>query len=352
MCGTTHDHALASGPSCAYTGLKIGNPIAMRMGGGMNKGLLDELVRAAGPKQPPPEALEALAMLVERRARPAAESRTTQRSVYKLDYTWLDIEDAARTLRAQQKWWLAALRKEKRDKSSALNQWIDQALWYYVVNTLGTRAFEGNHADRVRLMEELVSWVHAEVRKRRSDGSYQRVEVEDVTQTVCLKVWKSFAQYKGQAPFSSWVRKIIGHAMTDAIRKADLVSVSEKTRDNGTDAARLKRSYNQVVSIDAPMMGHDGDGSGASILDGIDDPKALPLLDRADNLDLIAKIEAFLDQQENQQHCEMFRLRVFEGLSTKAIAERLKTTVSTVDMAVHRLRHKLREMPEVRTWLR
>jgi RNA polymerase sigma-70 factor, ECF subfamily len=141
------------------------------------------------------------------------------------------------------------------------------------------------------------------------------VDAQDVAQEAFLKAYRGLATFRGEAPFSAWLRRIAIHAAI----------------------ARLA-ARREEVRLDADYL----DPRAASLESG-DDPEmtALGLEERA------AVVEAVRTLPDAQQ--EAILLRFFGDLSLQEIAASIDMPVGTVKSRLHRGLAALREHLEPRS---
>ena len=80
-----------------------------------------------------------------------------------------------------------------------------------------------------------------------------RSDAEDVTQEVCLKIWRESAKWQPQAKFSTWLYRVMFNACIDHKRRVvpfsvgDLIETAD-TSSNPEETLREKESAKRVIS--------------------------------------------------------------------------------------------------------
>jgi RNA polymerase sigma factor (sigma-70 family) len=209
------------------------------------------------------------------------------------NYAWLDVVAVVALTAGHGDRWLKVLERTTQDRHHALQQLIAKFLWDHAFEELGRRAFAGDHAERVRLIEELVNWVYAEVRKRKANGSFGPVDTDDAVQTVCLKVWTKLSTYRGGS-FCAWVRKILLRILLDgvaAVKRKNEVSLDAAPSGDDADSAAPRSLLDRTVGSD----GHD------EILRAVD-------WGAVDKHAIFAQVvNAYLAECPNTKHVKIFR---------------------------------------------
>lgn len=320
---------------------------------------------------------------IEQIVRKAVSEKKRKAGSRNLDYSWLDPEDAVQAALALADQWSSLLRDKNNKSYMKVQRSVENFLNNYIINQLGMRAFNGGDVERTRLIEELVNWCHAEVMKRKSDGSFARVEVEDAVQSVCLKVWKKFSQYQGNKPFSAWVRQIIYNTMIDLLRQSEIVRIRKSfAEENGkenksplssgasqSESTALNQSslsaadsssgerrekakknqtaiaYNKILSLEEAGPGENCDTDHSlSLINRIVGSDGRILVEQSDFFQFVKKI---LAGHPNKTHAEVFRLFYFEDCSYREIAKQVpEIGIGGIGAILSRMRREIKKKAE------
>lgn len=139
-------------------------------------------------------------------------------------------------------------------------------------------------------------------------------DVEDLTQEVFLKVYRSLKQFDQKRKFSTWIYSIAKNLCIDYLRKKRLKS----------------------VSLDAPLFPQE------DIFLEIPDEEHEPelILEKTDQQETI--IEAI--NQLSEEHQLVIKLRHFKSYSYDEISEILDIPVGTIKSRIYRARKKLKDI--------
>jgi len=147
----------------------------------------------------------------------------------------------------------------------------------------------------------------------------QDQDAEDVTQQTFLSALEHLADFRGDASFLTWLRRIATHAALKVLRKR-----------RGLD----------VISLDAATAPADESG-GFAHPEFIADWRESPA-DLVHHRETAALIDAALADLDDK-HRPVFALRDIEGLSVRETAEALGLTEANVKVRLLRARLQLRE---------
>ncbi|MGH9379045.1 MAG: RNA polymerase sigma factor [Thermoanaerobaculia bacterium] len=140
---------------------------------------------------------------------------------------------------------------------------------------------------------------------------WDRGQAEDLAQEAFVRAWSKLHTYDPERPFRSWMFKIAHNLTLDALRRAQLDTVSLETPDS--------------ESLDP--LGRLED-EGVSPEEQVHHRRAVQALERA-----VGELRA--------DHREVLLLRFREGLSYEEIAEALELPLGTVKTHLHRARKHL-----------
>jgi RNA polymerase sigma factor (sigma-70 family) len=144
-----------------------------------------------------------------------------------------------------------------------------------------------------------------------------RADAEDVAQEVFVKVFESFARFRGEAQPATWIYRITVHCAFDFLK-----------------AKKRKKRFGFVVSI----FGAQQDERTASVeLADFDHPGVA--LERKERARILFKA---IDQLPEQQKAA-FTLAKLEGLSYAEIAEVLQTSTASVESLMFRAKQNLQK---------
>jgi RNA polymerase sigma-70 factor, ECF subfamily len=127
-------------------------------------------------------------------------------------------------------------------------------------------------------------------------------DTDDVIQAALLKAWKSFASYREQSQFSSWICRIACNQAYDLFRK----------RQHETGKLELFRIHNSVV----------------------DDKNAM--------MEKFAAVEQAMKQLPEKLHAAL-NLTTFEAMAPDKAAEVLGCTTATIYWRIHKARKLLKK---------
>ncbi len=187
--------------------------------------------------------------------------------------------------------------------------------------SLVARLKAGEMAAFDHLVEEYQSLVYALALRILNDAE----DARDATQETFLKIYRHFANFRGEASLKTWICRI-------AINQA-----------RSTDRWRRRRRRNDTTSLDAPLgslMGWEGDEARAPI-DYLQSSYATPE-DEALSRERGRQIERGLKQLKKDFRIAVI-LRDIEGLSYDEIAWVTEVSVGTVKSRIARGREMLRE---------
>ena len=178
--------------------------------------------------------------------------------------------------------------------------------------TLVARAQTGASDAFARLVHRYQDRVYRLVRRIVGDD-----EAEDALQETFLSAWRALPRFKGDAAFSTWIYRI------------------------ATNAAlmRLRKRRNDVVSLDAPVRGAEGEDTTAAL--EIRDWSATPDEELMNDETRQAMEAAVADLPADWRAA--FLLRDVEGLSNIDAAAALDVSVPAFKARVHRARLFLRD---------
>ncbi len=126
----------------------------------------------------------------------------------------------------------------------------------------------------------------------------------DLTQEIFISVLRSIGSYRpGKASFRTWLYRIATNKIIDARRRR---------RPDCLD------------------------------IDDIDVPEEMDYLKQAEDRELLSKVDAFVSTQDVTAE-QIFRMRLYQGLSFAAIGETLQMPEATVKTKYHRLCHAIRK---------
>ncbi len=146
----------------------------------------------------------------------------------------------------------------------------------------------------------------------------------DIVQEALIKLLKKLQSFHYRADLRTWCSTVLFHAGIDLLRK-------EKT----------KRKY-KTVSLDSPL----GDGEDTNMHEIIEDTKPGPeaiYLRR----EIRSMIDAALEKSKNPRRDHKIVEMKLAGLQSEQISDELEITVETVDMAMNRLKNRLKGL---RSW--
>ncbi|MDO8580752.1 MAG: sigma-70 family RNA polymerase sigma factor [Candidatus Omnitrophota bacterium] len=141
----------------------------------------------------------------------------------------------------------------------------------------------------------------------------QRDTAEDLTQEVFFRVYKSVERYRPQAQISTWVLTIARNLTLNELRR-----------------------HQPAVSLDAPLMGEDGD-----MQRQLTDPRSVGAdeeLIRQEKVEAIK--EAIASLSENQRTAVL--LRRYEEFSYEQIAQTMNLSVEAVKSLLSRAKENLK----------
>ncbi|MDC3378954.1 RNA polymerase sigma factor [Planctomycetota bacterium] len=79
---------------------------------------------------------------------------------------------------------------------------------------LAQRALSGDE----EAIQELAIWLHATVRALGS--TFQRIDVDDVTQSTVIHIWQKLATHEPKGSFAAWIQTVARRKFIDAHRKS------------------------------------------------------------------------------------------------------------------------------------
>lgn len=178
--------------------------------------------------------------------------------------------------------------------------------------TLVALAQEGGSDAFGRLVQRYQDRVFRLVRRIVGDD-----EAEDALQETFLSAWRALPRFKGDAAFSTWIYRIATNA----------------------SLMRLRKRRPDVISLDAPLRGSEGEESTATL--EIRDWSATPD-EELINAETRAAMEAAIADLPPDWRAA-FLLRDVEGLSNTDAAAALEVSVPAFKARVHRARLFLRD---------
>lgn len=173
------------------------------------------------------------------------------------------------------------------------------------------KALEGDEEAFRRLVERYQSSVYTLCTRMTGD----RDAAEDLAQEVFIRVFKNLAKYDPAYPFSSWIFKIASNLCID----------------------HLRRRRPELLSMDAPVQGEEGDFS-RQFISGEGDPEEA--LERQEIGRALAKA---IDRLPPRYRL-IILLRHQQCLSYEEIAASQDLPIGTVKARIHRARRMLREL--------
>lgn len=143
-------------------------------------------------------------------------------------------------------------------------------------------------------------------------------EVDDLTQTVFIRVSQALQSFRGESSLATWIYRIAANVVIDSVRTPSFRHISPENSADEWIAATSK-SFN-LWTDEVPA--------------GIEQ-----------NLirkEMSACIRGVVEKLP-EQSCSVIKLSAFEGLKNGEIAERLGTSLETVKIRLHRARTRLKE---------